>query len=337
MGVLYLEKLINFDKPFLDYSELITLLQHKYNLVIPDEQRAIHILKLVSYYDLINGYKDVFMVNEQYDGKTSIEFLYSFYLYDKNFQNIIFSRIMIIENYFKNILACQISKDFGVDADTYLKPSMYRQKARGLNVQKELASIKYQLECTNPSIPTAYYLKHHNHVPAWILLKNISFGNSINLFRILKPAQQNPILDEILPSDEVPLSQRKELLVSGLDLLRSFRNKIAHNLKFVTHRGTFKQSMSVKIIRKFLPEGVITKKMIEEKYIANDLYAVILFIFLVLNDSFLKSQFYYDLINKDYFTLSGNEYLQQKYRQITGLPENIEEIITLMINISTGC
>ena len=218
MGVLYLEKLINFDKPFLDYSELITLLQHKYNLVIPDEQRAIHILKLVSYYDLINGYKDVFMVNEQYDGKTSIEFLYSFYLYDKNFQNIIFSRIMIIENYFKNILACQISKDFGVDADTYLKPSMYRQKARGLNVQKELASIKYQLECTNPSIPTAYYLKHHNHVPAWILLKNISFGNSINLFRILKPAQQNPILDEILPSDEVPLSQRKELLVSGLPI-----------------------------------------------------------------------------------------------------------------------
>ena len=77
--------------------------------------------------------------------------------------------------------------------------------------------------------------------------------------------------------------------------------------------------------------------MIEEKYIANDLYAVILFIFLVLNDSFLKSQFYYDLINKDYFTLSGNEYLQQKYRQITGLPENIEEIITLMINMSTGC
>ena len=193
------------------------------------------------------------------------------------------------------------------------------------------------MECTNPSIPTAYYLKHHNHVPAWILLKNISFGNSINLFRILKPTQQNPILDEILPSDEVPLSQRKELLVSGLDLLRSFRNKIAHNLKFVTHRGTFKQSMSVKIIRKFLPEGVITKKMIEEKYIANDLYAVILFIFLVLNDSFLKSQFHYDLINKDYFTLSGNEYLQQKYRQITGLPENIEEIITLMINMSTGC
>lgn len=323
---------MNFDKPFLDYDKRIKLLEDRYGLVINDEKFAAHILKIVSYYDLINGYKDVFMDNERYDGKTSIEFLYDFYLYDKKFQNTIFTRIMIVENYFKNVLANQISKDFGVDANTYLKLCNYREKAGGLDVQNELEAIRNQLTLPYPAMPTAYYLKKHNHVPAWILFKNISFGNSINLFRILKPKQQNHILEEMLPSCDTTIGQRKDLLVTGLDALRLFRNKIAHNLKFVTYRTPFKNSMSAKIIRKLLPDGLITKKMLESKYVANDLYAVILFIFLILDDKFLRSSFCIDLISENYSATSNNEDIKQKYYQITGLPENLDEILNILFD-----
>lgn len=323
---------MNFDKPFLDYDKRIKLLGDRYGLVINDEKFAAHILKIVSYYDLINGYKDVFMNNERYDGKTSIEFLYDFYLYDKNFQNAIFTRIMIVENYFKNVLANQISKDFGVDENTYLNLCNYRKKATGLNVSKKLEDIRKQLTRPDPVIPTAYYLQKHNHVPAWILFKNISFGNSINLFRILKPEQQNHILEEMLPFDNTTIGQRKDLLVTGLDALRLFRNKIAHNLKFVTYRTPFKNSMSAKIMRKLLPEGLITKKMLESKYVANDLYAVILFIFLILDDKFLRSSFCIDLISEKYFATSSKECIKQKYYQITGLPENLDEIIDILFD-----
>ena len=34
--------------------------------------------------------------------------------------------------------------------------------------------------------PTNYYVEMHNHVPPWILFKNISFGDSINLYNVLK-------------------------------------------------------------------------------------------------------------------------------------------------------
>lgn len=46
-------------KPFLDYSSQIRHLQNN-GLTIDNPEVAINILKKVSYYSLINGYKDVF-------------------------------------------------------------------------------------------------------------------------------------------------------------------------------------------------------------------------------------------------------------------------------------
>ena len=54
----------NYSKPFMTYEEQIDRLQSNYGLGIPDRDLAINLLKTISYYDLINGYKECFMSEE---------------------------------------------------------------------------------------------------------------------------------------------------------------------------------------------------------------------------------------------------------------------------------
>ncbi|ETS92631.1 hypothetical protein HMPREF1497_2461, partial [Fusobacterium sp. CM21] len=55
---------MNYDKPFKTYDEQISHLKNVHSLQINDESFAKQALKSFSYYDLINGYKDIFMVND---------------------------------------------------------------------------------------------------------------------------------------------------------------------------------------------------------------------------------------------------------------------------------
>lgn len=73
-------------KPFLDYQAQIKYLNQK-QLVINDEVSAITVLEKVSYYSLINGYKDIFKdpaTNGFYPG-TTFDDIYHLYLFDNTF------------------------------------------------------------------------------------------------------------------------------------------------------------------------------------------------------------------------------------------------------------
>lgn len=70
-------------KPFLDYQAQIKYLEQK-QLVITDVASAISTLEKVSYYGLINGYKDIFKdpaTNNFYPG-TTFDDIYNLYLFD---------------------------------------------------------------------------------------------------------------------------------------------------------------------------------------------------------------------------------------------------------------
>lgn len=49
-----------FDKPFLDLDKQLNLLESR-KLIITNRDRAKRLIMTSSYYDLINGYKSVFM------------------------------------------------------------------------------------------------------------------------------------------------------------------------------------------------------------------------------------------------------------------------------------
>ena len=73
---------IVYDKPFRTYKEQIEILRSR-NIVICDENEAEAVLSTLSYYSLINGYKESFLAitgTDMFIMGTTIETIYSLHL-----------------------------------------------------------------------------------------------------------------------------------------------------------------------------------------------------------------------------------------------------------------
>ena len=85
-----MNKNVVYDKPFLTTLELLKKLEKDYKLAIGYTDFEFNLLETVSYYDLINGYKECFMENEIYKYPYTLLDLFSFSTFDREFQNILF-------------------------------------------------------------------------------------------------------------------------------------------------------------------------------------------------------------------------------------------------------
>lgn len=201
-----------YDKPFKTYDEQITKLQNDYGLMINDIEFAKHALISISYYDLVNGYKSTLMENGKFKPGLSIEYLYELYLLDKSIQAFIMKYSLFIENMFKNLLAYSIASSFGVDETKYLDTNNYQSYNSGISFKDNVLSeiLPLLTNTTKCKMPTKHYKENHNHIPPWILFKNISFGDAINLFCVLNRQEKEPITDTLF--ENAPGKDQKQPL-----------------------------------------------------------------------------------------------------------------------------
>lgn len=226
------------DKPFRPIEDQIKLLKETHNLIIKNEDFARIVLFSYSYYDLINGYKDVFMVDDKYINMT-IEYLVMFYHLDLDIKSLLIKYAGLIEIRFKTIFAYYTSEYLGVREADYLNINKYSPLSNlsYKNQSKLKKSIDEAIETSSNSNfnPTYFYRKNHNHVPPWILFKNLTFDNCTKLFRFSNANIKDKTIETMLSID-VDNNYKNEFFISSLVIVRKFRNAIAHNLNFVNLR-----------------------------------------------------------------------------------------------------
>lgn len=296
-----------YDKPFKTYREQIDLLKSR-NLIIENDDFAIHALSTISYYDLINRYQSYFMPDgHNFIDNTSIEQLYSLSMLDKSIQAFILKYSMLIENIFKTKLSYTLSNDFGVDTSTYLAQPKYRESYQNPNGALTFLSVVAECKKTIEdnkiaNNPTLYYRDHHNHIPPWILLKNLSFSNSINLFKLLKTAQREKIVEELIPNDNIPPNDRLNFILCSLEAIRLFRNAAAHNLHFTAMRIDETRKLAPTVLAKLLPGGILIQKSNKkvspkEKPYLKGIYGIMLSMLIYLKTDYLMSEFIIDFLS----------------------------------------
>lgn len=290
---------IIFDKPFKTYDEQIKHLRDDYGLEITDEESARYVLCTFSYYDIINGYQECMMENGKFKSGISMMYLYIFHHFDKAFQNVIFKNILVVETSFKTKLAYILSERYGVSMYDYLNKAnfkpQYKRKIVFSKVKRNImGEITFLDRKTNKIIyckqPTKHYYEKHHHIPAWILMKNISFDNAINLYSLLKQEDKEKVTLEMVHGD-ISISDKISFLMSSLNLIRKFRNVIAHNLKFVTYKQE-KSKLPRQTTVKLIDEPLATNGIIE----FDNLYGCILAIYVLLNDKQEKIIFIKELL-----------------------------------------
>jgi abortive infection bacteriophage resistance protein len=103
------------DKPFKTYYQQLRILRSR-NLLIPNGSRAVKILKRENYYNIINGYKDIFLDSNYstdfYKPGTSFDDIYALYCFDRDLRSILLKYILRMETSLKTKIAYRFSERY---------------------------------------------------------------------------------------------------------------------------------------------------------------------------------------------------------------------------------
>ena len=211
------------NKEFKKLDEQIEILRNK-GLTINDNNYAADVLFRENYF-FLNGYRHLFMIsstNKTYIKGTTFEELYSLFLFDRTFRNIMFKNILNIENNIKSIMSYHLSLRYGYHEKDYLDHKNFTanpEKSR--QVSDILKKMKRQIRSNaGTHSATMHYVNSYGYIPLWVLVKVLSFGIIGELYSILKKEDQINIAD-VYDVDS-------ETLGNYLVLLSNYRNLCAH-------------------------------------------------------------------------------------------------------------
>lgn len=306
-------------KEFKTLDEQIEILKNR-GLVINDIEKTKGLLLRENYF-FINGYRHIFMKNHKeslFIEGTTFEELYAVFQFDRNFRNILFKNLLIVENNLKSIISYNLSRKYGIKEKDYLKASNFSQDIKKIRqVNDVLNKIKRQIKLNGRQhSATLHYLSNYGYVPLWILVKLLSFGMVNELYSILKPD------DKLSVAEYYNIDV--ETLGTYIGLLSNYRNLCAHEDIVFEHR-TQKEIPDTK----YHMELDVPTTNDEYIYGKNDIFAVVIMLKYMLT----KNDFT-DFVNEVSYELSLldgriNTIPQSKILDRMGFPLNWEEIANI--------
>ena len=302
-------------REFRTLDEQIDILRNK-GLTINNEEQTKEVLLKENYF-FINGYRNILYTKDRKFIKgTTFEELYSVFLFDRTFRNILFKNLLIIENNIKSVISYQLSKKYGYKEADYLKPSNFNQNfIDSRRVIDVINKMKRQIRVNGDKhTATLHYMSKYGYVPLWILVKVLSFGLINELYGILKEEDKKEIAD-IYNLDP-------ETLKVYLSLLANYRNLCAHEDIVYEHRT----QVSIPDT-KYHSDLKIPKVDNEYIYGKNDIFAIVI-IFKVMLSNTKFSDFMGEVnraikvFDKNVGIIENNVLLERM-----GFPSNYEEIL----------
>ena len=265
-------------KEFKNLEEQIEILEFK-GLIISNYEFAKEVLLRENYF-FLNGYRHLLMKsenNKRFIDGTTFEELYSLFLFDRQFRNIIFKNLLIIENNVKSVISYQLSLKYGYKENDYLKEKNFtRDIEKSRQVNDLLKKMKRQVRSNaNQHSATMHYVSNYGYIPLWVLVKVLSFGIVGELFSILKSEDQQIVAGMY--------NMEPEDLVNYLPILSNYRNLCAH--EDIVFENRTQRSIDDTTYHQLLK---IDKMDGEYIYGKNDIFALIILIKEMIKDSEFK-------------------------------------------------
>ena len=260
-------------KEFKTINEQLDILKDR-GLIIEDELVAKDTLLRENYF-FIMGYRHLFMKSakeSKFIPGTTFGELYSLFTFDRNFRNIIFKNVLVIENQLKSVTSYQLSKKYGYREKDYLNPKNFTpDKYKARRVKDLIDKMKRQIRINASSHnATVHYINNYGYIPLWVLVKVLSFGIVCELYTILKREDQLEIAEVFGTTPEV----LEDILV----ILSNYRNLCAHEDIVFEHR-------TERVIPDTKYHEMMNIPKMDGEYIygKNDLFAIIIIFKILLN------------------------------------------------------
>lgn len=219
-------------KEFKSTNELIEILNSK-GVSIKDENNVRYLIEKYSYYSIVNSYKRIFKIGENYKDNASFEEIFTVYKFDKNLKIIILKYILEIEAVIKTKIANLFAEKYGLE--NYLDINNFDLKNDNSNleyIEKLIEEIKKEIVKGNGKYDAiTHYMNKYGFVPPWVATKILSLGTISKFYGLMKQQDRQEISKQFHINDKI--------LKNILGNLTSVRNIAAHDDRLYTYRSTF--------------------------------------------------------------------------------------------------
>jgi len=256
-------------KQFMNKNAQIKLLRSK-GLNISDNY-AKNVLEKENYYNLINGYKSLFIDTthkgqiERFKAGADFKEIHSLFLFDREVRSLFLRYILEIENNMRSVISHDFSMKYG--HDNYLKIDNFEKQASVLGDVAELISVLHreianQIKKKNPMI--LHYIFIYGYIPPWVLVNIISLGTLSKFYSLLEQKDQNDIgkYFNLKPQD----------MKTYLKNLSLARNWCAHDERFFDKR--FKSQITTNTVH--IKLGLIGKGLNHHIIGKDDIFSIII-------------------------------------------------------------
>ncbi|MCM1298193.1 MAG: Abi family protein [Firmicutes bacterium] len=234
-------------KEFKSHYEQIKILKSK-GLIVNNIEHAVHSLKHIGYFALINGYKKPFKAeNGRYKEGTHFEDIEQLYKFDEKLRLIILEHILLIERRVKASLSYHFSEDFK-EVNGYINADNYNYSG----IQKiqeiiKLVSILINIYNDNQHSYIKHYKdKHCGEIPLWVVINAMTFGQVSKMYSLLKTKTQQKVCGDF------HLSSPKDF-EKMLNMITLFRNVCAHNERLYDYET--KSGVGLDYLKKHIEVG----------------------------------------------------------------------------------
>ena len=229
-------------KEYKTFNQQLTVLRNR-GLTVPTDGSPKRFLEQENYYNVINGYKDLFLqkdasgkyvIPERYIPNTHFNELKALFLFDRELRILFLKYILIFENSFKTVISHEFSKK-------HSKPNSYLEIKNYVvdNPKKVLQQISILTKTIHDKVDKngaiKHYIEEHGSVPLWVLVNYLTIGNLAYLYDILLDSDKNAIAKYYSDKYKKQYNERSmvrlssEDLGSALKIINLVRNKCAHD------------------------------------------------------------------------------------------------------------
>ena len=302
-------------KEFKTFNQQLTILRDR-GMIVPTDGSPKRFLEQENYYNVINGYKDLFLckdshgntiIPETYLPNTHFNELKALFLFDRELRFLFLKYLLIFENSFKTTISYEFSQKFP-KATSYLEIANYRDD----DPKGVLKQISILTKTIHDNVGTKgaikHYIEEHGSVPLWVLVNYLTIGNLSYLYSALKDSEKNAIAKyysdkyekQYRPTNTLRISS--EDMESALKIFNLVRNQCAHDERLFN--SDYKNIRVSNIVNYF---GVTN-------YNNRRLVVAILYFKAVLNKSYYKKfhselNTIFDKYENEFQTVSFNDIL----------------------------
>lgn len=273
-------------KEFKTYNEQINLLKTR-GLIIGDEIYALEKLKEDNYYNIINGYKELFITPGTVDNfitGTTFEEIYALYDFDRTIRSILFKQILKVENILRSLIAYNFSEKYG--NDNYLKLNNFETlKGSGCSTKKYQDRVtqiqnlfaNLQSDISNGISKRTYinhYVLNYGFVPLWVLVNTMTLGRLSQFYSLMNQSIRIKV--------SMHWNIKEEDLNQYIKTLANYRNLCAHDERIYNAKNN--QDIPDTIYHYNLSIPQVSGRYINGK---NDLFSLIIVLKILLpNEDF---------------------------------------------------